>query len=496
MNWLTRAKDFLRRSDGSLQQKALRSGFWVGLSGVLGAGLSFVRSVVLARLLMPEAFGLMAICSMVIQGIEIFTETGFGAALIHRQQRFEEARDTAFTLWVLRGMGLAFIAVCLSPWVGTFYGQEVLTSMVPVIGMSFIITGFRNVNMIALQKELDFKRLIYVELISAVLNTIISIGLAYRLGSVWALVYAQLAAAIISVGLSYALVPGRPRFCLDRAIAKELFAYGKFMTALAVVVYIGNQLDTATIGKVLGMEALGYYSLAYTLANLPSTNLSKIVAKVLFPMFSKLQSDVPQLRREYARGVRLLATVVVPVSLGIVVLADDIVLVLYGAKWAPAAMPLRVLAVFGCFQALWMLNGYLFNAIGKPHVDFYANASRLIIVLVLLYPCTIAFGILGTSLAVTIPMACQFAVGLYLSRQVIGVPLVDTMWPLATAVFQGGIMAVVLWGAKSVVPSDSLLGLGVLGLIGAAVAILFNHKDLRMHLKNSRLSPVSIRQTS
>jgi O-antigen/teichoic acid export membrane protein len=291
------------------------------------------------------------------------------------------------------------------------------------------------------------------------------------------------------------LVPGRPRFRFNSAVARELFAYGKFMTALAVVVFIGNQLDNAVIGKLLGMESLGYYSLAYTLANLPSTNLSKIVAKVLFPMFSKLQSDLPQLRHEYARGVRLLITVVVPMTCGIVVLADDIVLALYGAKWASSAMPLRILAVFGCLQALWMLNGYLFNAIGKPQVDFYANASRLVIVLALLYPSTVAFGIIGTSIAVTVPMACQFATGLYLSKRVIGVPVIDTLRPLSIALAQGAVLAAILWAAHSIVPTGSLMGLIGLAFIGLVVTLLFNRKDLLRQLSRSRSSLEPIRNT-
>jgi O-antigen/teichoic acid export membrane protein len=232
---------FLDRSDGSLQQKAVRSGVWVGLSTVVSAGISFLRSIILARMLMPEVFGLMAVCSMVIQGIEIFTETGFTAALIHRQQRFEEARDTAFTMLVVRGVGLAISAIALAPWVAAFYDQAVLSSMVSLIGMSFILIGFRNINTIALQKELNFKRLILVEQLNGVSNLIIAVALVYWLRDVWALVYAQLVSAVISVWLSYALVPGRPRFRFDPVIARELFAYGKFMTGLAAVVFVANQ---------------------------------------------------------------------------------------------------------------------------------------------------------------------------------------------------------------------------------------------------------------
>lgn len=433
---------------------------------------------------------------MVIRGIEIFTETGFGAALIHRQQRFEDARDTAFTLWVLRGVGLAAISFLVAPWVAAFYHEDVLQSIVAVIGVSFILTGFNNINTIALQKELDFKRLIYLEQLGGVLSVAISIGLAYWLRDVWALVYGQLASSVISVVLSYVMVPGRPRFRFDRKIASELFSYGKFMTGLAVVVFLTNQLDSAMIGKLLGMEALGYYTVAYTLANITSTNLSKVIAKVLFPMFSKLQADPQQLRVEYVRGVRLVVAVVVPISVAIVVLAHDIVTALYGVKWATAAVPLQILAIFGCFQALWMLNGYLYNAIGKPHIDFYMNSSRLLLVLGLLYPLTLAYGLAGASAAVAIPMAAQFVAGVYLSKKEIGVSIGATVRPLCVAIGQGAVLAAVLIAVKMVVVSDTIPGLVFLIGIAACVSLIFNFRDIQTQWATHKYSIFPAREAT
>lgn len=494
VNSLKRFIRFIDRSDGSLQHKAIRSGVWVSLSTIVVVGLSFLRSVIMARLLMPEIFGLIAICSMVTRGIEIFTETGFGAALMHRQQRFEEARDTAFTLLVLRGAGLSMVAFLVAPWIAEFYDEQILTSAIAIIGMSFLLTGFHNINVIALQKELDFKRLTYLEQIGAVLNTIVAVGLAYVLRDIWALVYAQLAGSVILGGLSYMVVSVRPRFRFDLVVAKELFSYGKFMTGLAIVLFLSGQLDHAMIGKLLGMESLGYYTVAYTLANIPSTNLSKIIARVIFPMFCKLQADPVQLRVEYARGIRLVAVIVVPISIAIVVLAHDIVMVLYGAKWAAAAVPLQILVIFGCFQALWMLNGYLINAIGKPRLDFYMNASRAVMVACLLYPLTVSYGLVGASLAVTMPMAAQFLVGVYLASKLIEAPIAATIRPLGVVMAQGTVLAAVLIAAKSVVVIDSITGLILLILLGTSVCFLFNLRDIQTQLASHGLSIFPVRE--
>ncbi|MEQ1795839.1 MAG: lipopolysaccharide biosynthesis protein [Nitrospira sp.] len=474
MSFIKRIAQFLDRSDGSLQRKAIRSGVWVGLSSAGVAVLSFARSVILARLLTPEIFGLMAICSMSIRMIEIFTETGFGAALIHRQQRFEDARDTAFTLMVLRGVGLSILAFFIAPWAAAFYNQPILDSIVAVVGISFILSGCQNVNVIALQKELDFKRLTYFEQAGSVLNFFVSVGFAYVFRSVWALVYAQIAAAAINAILSFVMLPGRVRFRFNYGIAQELFHYGKFITGLAIVVFLTRELDNLTIGKLLGMDALGYYVVAYTLANIPSTYLSAVLAKVLFPMFSKLQADTAGLGIEYGRGMRVLTAVAVPLSVGIAVLAPEIVAVLYGSRWALAAAPLQILAVFGCFRALWMLNGYLYNAIGKPQIDFYVSLSRLMVMGALLYPLTVSYGIVGASVAVAMPMVVQFFVGVFLSKRFIGVSIAATLRPLAIAIGQGAVLVVVLLGAKLFVPSNPVSGLVILMMLGAAACLMLN----------------------
>jgi lipopolysaccharide exporter len=484
---LKRAFQFLDRTDGSLHHKAIRSGAWVGLSSAGMAVLSFARSIILARLLTPEIFGLMAVCSMAVRMIEIFTETGFGAALIHRQQRFEDARDTAFTLMVLRGIVLSVLAFFIAPWAAAFYNQPILDSLVAVVGISFILTGCKNVNLIALQKELDFKRLTYFEQAAGVLNFFVSVGLAYAFRSVWALVYAQVLSAAITTALSFIIVPGRVRFRLDFAIAKELFHYGKFITGLVIVVFLTRELDNAVIGKLLGMDALGYYVIAYTLANIPSTYLSTVLAKVLFPMFSKLQADRVALGVEYGRGIRLITAVVVPMSVGIAVLAPEMVAALYGPRWAPAVAPLQILAVFGCFRALWMLNGYLYNAIGKPRIDFYVNVARLIVMGTLLYPLTVSYGITGASLAVTAPMAVQFLVGIFLSRRVIEVPIATVLRSFAVAVGKGAVLVAVLVSAKSIVTSDPVIDLTLLIVSGGVACLMLNVPDIRAIWRSRKL---------
>ncbi|HEY7497051.1 MAG TPA: lipopolysaccharide biosynthesis protein [Vicinamibacterales bacterium] len=479
MRLLKRLYHFMDRTDGSLQKKAVRSSAWVALSSVVIGVLTFGRGIILARLLTPEIFGLMALCLMATRLIEIFTETGFGAALIQRQDRFEDAKDTAFTMMFLRGIGLAAISYAISPYFANFYHEPVLQPAIAVVGLSFVLSGFTNINMVALQKELDYKRLTYYELTSATFKFLAAAGLAYWLRSLWALVYAQIASAAITSALSFIMVPGRVRFHLDWEIAKQLYRYGRFMTGLAIVVFITRELDNAVVGKVLGVEILGYYVAAYTLATIPSDYISRMIAKVLFPMLAKLQNDFELLRVEYTRGIRLITSVAVPIAVATAVLAPEIVQSLYGAKWSAAAPPLAILSVFGCFRALWLINGYSYNAIGRPHIDFSMNLTRLIVMGALIVPLTMKYGAIGASLAVTLPMAAQFVAGVYLSRRLIGVPITVALRPLGVAAVQGAVLAIVLIAAKSVVSADPRVALVLLGMLSGVVCLALNLRDIR-----------------
>lgn len=477
---------FLNGTDGSLQIRAVRSGAWVTLSSVGITLLSFLRSIILARLLTPEIFGLMAICSFAIRALEIFSETGFGAALIHRQQRFEEARDTAFTLLVVRGFVLAGVAVAVAPFVASFYERDVIEAMMQVVAIAFILGGFKNINMIALQKELDFKRLTYMEQTVAALNFVVAVSLAAWLRSVWALVIAQVVGVLIASVLSFWFIPGRARFRFDRKIAAELFTYGKYMTGLAIVVFLTLELDNALIGKILGMEPLGFYVVAYTLANIPSTHISKLISRVMFPLFSKLQSDLPALQREYVRGTRLVLVGVVPITICIAVLAEPIVVALYGERWLAAAGALQILAVFGCFRGLWMINGYLYNATGRPNIDFYLSLCRLIAMLVLIYPLTVKYGIVGASVAVTIPMVLQFCAGLYLAHRFIGVGLTASLRPLMIAAGQGAVVVAILLFGKRLMPDMDAAGVAGLFVLALGLWAMFNLGDIQRFVRSRR----------
>jgi O-antigen/teichoic acid export membrane protein len=469
----------------SVKLRVLRSGMWAGMSEVGLSVLGIVRSVVLARLLTPDIFGVMALAMVVVRAIETYTRPGVAQALIASKQDFEKARNTAFTMLVARGFLQAALLAAVAPWIGDFYESPQLPLMLQVLAGVFILTGFRNINTIARQRELEFRSLTYLTQVSNITGTIATIAVAWWLRSVWALVVGQLISAILRSVLSYVFVPGRPRFEFDREIARDLARYGKFITGSSILLFTATEIDSAVIGKVLGHAELGYYAVAFAIVQISTTQLAKVAAGIMMPAYSKLQSDIPALRNAYLRTLELVMFAVLPASLGLVLLAEPLVRVVYGEKWLLAAVPLQLLAVFGLFRSMAAFTGYLFEGIGQPKVAFTMAGVRLALLLPLIVPAAMYYGLAGVAITVTAGMAAQWIVGLcYLHKRLdIGFgKILRTMWqPVWTA----ALMGLAVWGMMLVVDANHVWGL--LATMGvAAIVYLIPNLKMLLALKNGR----------
>ena len=207
----------------------------------------------------------MAICIFVISATEVFTQMGFMAALIERQDNVEEAKNTTFTLNVVRGVIISLIVIFIAPIVANYYERTDLINIIRLLSIPFIIKGISNINLIILRKDLNFKKITIFEISYNILSVVLTIILVLFFRNIWALVAAGIIDSFLYTGLSFLLIPGRPRFGFNYKIFKELFSYGKFVTGTIITMFLLAQGDNAFVGKVLGMEALGYYVLAFSL---------------------------------------------------------------------------------------------------------------------------------------------------------------------------------------------------------------------------------------
>lgn len=480
IRFLKRTARFAQGDGGSIKTRLLRSGIWVGLSQSFGIVLNLGRSIALARLLTPDIFGLMGLALVVVRATESFTRPGIAQALIARQQDFNSAAGTAFSMLAMRGLLLSALMCILAPWIAQFYESRELGPMLMAMSAVFVISSLSNIHIINRQRELDFRSQTWLQQATLLLGTAVTIWLAWWLRSVWALVIGQIVQASLNTLLSYFFIRERVRFSFDRAVARDLFAYGKFITGSSLVIYIAAELDSAVIGKMLGTTQLGYYTLAATIGSLVTLNITRIAASIMMPAYSKLQSNPPAVRAAFLRVLSLVMLIVMPASIGLIVAADPLIYVVYGEKWLPAVVPLQMFAVFGVFRCLLSFSGYMFEGIGQPKVAFQLGVLRLVAVASLIVPLIHEWGILGAAITVTIGGIVQSMTGFVFLRRFVSISMGDVfgvMWrPLWTSLVMGGAVALVLgYGVNG----HTIAGLLAAVIVGVIVFGALNVPTLR-----------------
>lgn len=383
-----------------LSKRVVRGGVWVFALRFTNRGLGFIRTIILARLLAPSDFGLLGIAMLAISTLETFSQTGFQAALIQKKDNVESYLDTAWTVSAVRGVLLFFILFFSAPLVAIFFNSLQATLVIKVIAVSTLLSGFRNIGIIFFQKDLEFNKQFFYELSATLVDLTIAITLAFMLRNVWALVWAGLAANFVRIFMSYILHPYRPHVRFKKSEFKELFGFGKWVLGSSVLIFLVTQGDDIFVGKMLGVTALGFYQMAYLISNLPATEITHAISQVTFPAYSKLQDDLPKLREAYLDVLQLTAFISIPLAGGIFILAPEFIRIFLGEKWIPMIPAMQVLALAGLVRSIAATTGSVFFAIGKPKIDTKWQIVRLLVLIVLIYPFTVRWGILGTSIVV------------------------------------------------------------------------------------------------
>jgi lipopolysaccharide exporter len=391
-------KRIIEGKGSSLTQRVMHSASWVLLFQIISHSLNFLKAVILARLLAPEDFGLVGIAFLAITLVDVFSYTGFFQALIQKKSDIKEYLNTAWSISIIRGMLLTAVLYFAAPLIGSFFNEARAVPVVKVLAFTVLINELANIGIVYFIKDLQYKKNYKIHLISDIISFIVSVYLAFELKNVWALVYGQITNKLFNVILSYIYHPYRPRFSIDKSKAAELFRFGKFLTASSMLQYFIQQGDKAVIGRLLDASALGIYSLAYRFSVLVSDPLNNLVISILFPAYSKIQDDLIKLKEYYLRALKFTSLISIPVFIGTLFLADELVELLLGSKWLPAVPVIRILAALGIFSVINALNNSICLSLGKPRISTYNLVIQLVFFGTLIIPFTIWLGLSGAAL--------------------------------------------------------------------------------------------------
>jgi O-antigen/teichoic acid export membrane protein len=395
----------------SLVKKAVHGMGWVFLFSMATRGGRFLTTLILARLLDPADFGLVAIGILVINTLGMFRDMGLGAALIFQKKDIEKAANTSLILFPIIGLVLFATSYILAPFSAAFFNNDESESVIRYLSVTLLLVCTGLTPSILLDRELNFKRQTFPEVGSIVVYAAIAIPLAYGGFGVWSIVWGKIISEVAWVAITWAVSPWKLSLEFDWAIAKEMLKYGRHIMGVTMISFLLSNVDNGFVGKLLGATSLGFYTIAFNVSNLPALNITQLVNRVMFPTYSKLQEQKETLVRVYMKSIKYVSALSAPISLGMMVVAPELVTVFLGEKWAPAVSTLQILCIAGLFRSIRASMGPLLAALGRPDLLAKYSLYELVMMCVLLYPFSINYGIFGAGLAVTISVVIFTVIG-------------------------------------------------------------------------------------
>lgn len=423
---------------------AVGAAWMIGLR-LLQRSLGLISTAVLARLLLPADFGLIAMALSVAALVELVTLLGFDLALIRQKNATQVHFDTAWTLGLIFKAFAATAIVSGAPYVAEFYSEPRLTDVMYVYAIIALVSGLENIGVVAFRKELEFGREFRFQLLKKLLAVGGTVALALHFRSYWALALGTLVSQVIGVALSYAMSSYRPRFCISAW--REMLGFSSWLIFNNLTIYLRDRGADFVTGRYLGPQSLGAYRVAHEVASLPTTELYMPIMRAVFPGFAKLVDDPPALKRAYVAAQGAVTAVTLPAAVGVMLFADSIVRLLLGAGWEIAVPLVQVLGLFGATKIFHGNRHSLFMAIGKP----YWVGIMVLLELAVMYPLMIYWlseghGVEMVAWAKVIASVLTLPVGVGLVSNVLGLgrfELLAVMW--RPAVSAGLMVVVTLW---------------------------------------------------
>ena len=412
-------------------------------SNLAARGIAFLTTIVMARLLEPADFGVVAIGLICIGLLDAFRNFGVGEALIYRQRPGDNDSNTAFWIALVVGSLLTLFAFLLAPAAGVFFNNPTAGDVIAVLSIVFIIEAFTVIHATRAQRDFQFGRRAVAEITKAVFKAGCSIGLALAGFGLWSLVIGQIVGAVAGAICFWLIMDWRPRFNFDNEAAVGLVSYGSMLICLGFIAFGINRSDQFVIGRHLDATMLGYYAVAFNMVDLLVANPARTIGQASYAAFSRLADDTESLRQNYLDTLLFVSLLSVALGAGLFAISSELVLVFLTEKWTPAIAVIKVLTCFAVVHAVAYSAGDVLKAIGKARWLVLLSLLWLLVALPVLW-LVAPSGIVNVAWSV---FAFQLVAGvavMLLTKSVIQIAGADLLRQLAPAICAGLAMLLVL----------------------------------------------------
>ena len=428
----------------------------------------------------------MAFGMLLVSSLALLRSLRVGEALIFRREIDQKSCDTAFALSVALAVALYiavfFAAPSLAGWL-TGADPLAVAELLRALAILVVLQGLGNVSSALLERELAFDKKIYVDALPTLAYALLAVGLAWGGLGVWSMVWGRLLAACLGLVAAWSLSPWRPGWQFDWLRLRQLGAYGRYVSAAAIVSFFVVSIDDLLVGRLGGQLELGYYARAYLIANLPVTAVAHVASRVAFPAYARLAGEAGDVAAMYRRILEGVALLTLPMALCLGLLARPFTEAVLGPTWMPIVPLMQCLAGFGFLRSLLSNTGPLFNALGQPSAILKTNIVQLILLVILLFPLVKLYGALGAALAIVLCSLLSAPLALYYVYSLAGISWreqLDAIRPLLAPALVAVVLVLI---AREVLAAAGGLvvccSAGASGLIGYG-AVLYRWRKVEL----------------
>lgn len=465
---------------GSRARSAVR---WTAGARFAGQLFTWAITLVIIRLLAPSDYGLMAMTMVFVFVVDHLADLGLSVSVVQARKLEREQLQRVYGALIVSNLAGAALVFASAPVIAGFFGEPQLTTLVRAMSLQFVFAAASALPSALLQRDLRFQALSLIDLSAAVSGSLIALVLAFQGYGVWALIAATLGkAALRAVALNlFALPRVTPRF--DVTGMRELFTFGGLTTLNRILWVCSSQVDALIVGRLLGKEALGFYSVALHLATLPLTKLLGVVQPVAMPAFARIQDDLPRGAEALKRAVRVLVMGAFPVFWGLSCVAPEIVGVILGPKWVAALLPLQLIPLVMPLRLVTGFTNTAVNGVGRVDVSL-KNTLTIFVVMSAGFVVASRWGVTGVSLAWVILYPFLLAFALRRSLEVFSLRVTDILRelarPFAATVLMYGVVTALRYAVEGLMSqAEQLAALVAVGVLTyAAATLVFNRPAL------------------
>ncbi len=387
-----------------LNQRIVKGFIWNFISLAIHRSFDFIIKLVLARILFPDQFGVVAMAAVFTTFIQVFTNLGFGAAIVQMKESElrEEHFHTAFWSGIVWSIFLYIIVFfIISPVASNFYDEPILLSIIPVLSLGILSSPINAIQKAILTRNLEFKKIALINNIAGIFSGTLALVLAYLGFGIWALVFNSVATFVVVMPLYFKFTNWKPKITWERKAFNDIFGFGVFTTGTNLLGNLAGNIDYLFIGRILTSSLVGAYSLAMMITSQFQTNLITIINQIMYPVFGKLQEDKVSLKRYYATVTMYNSLLVFPFMGFFIVFNDTFITIFFGDKWSMAVIPLQLLAVSQFIGTMSSTFPVVLRSIGKPKLEMKIQfVVTFFLDIPLIFFGTYLYGVIGTSIAV------------------------------------------------------------------------------------------------